>query len=105
MSIKNVQIDYESFDGANEKLIREWVADEYDKSDSLAVNTTDDGLLLTKGTGNVKKGSNRQIGDRPKTLKTYRLNPDIAESLEAESKKSGRSQVEILEAALKQYLS
>lgn len=48
--IKDVNIDYDAFDVEDEELIREWVADEYPEGECLAVNTVDDGIVLTKGT-------------------------------------------------------
>lgn len=51
MGIKDVNIDYESFEGVeDEELIREWVADQYPEGECLAVNTADDGIVLTEGT-------------------------------------------------------
>lgn len=48
--------------------------------------------------------SNRQIGDRPKLTKTYRINADLVEALEARAKDQGVTQVQLLEEAIAQFL-
>ena len=58
MTIKDVSIDYESFgDDVDDDLIREWIADEYSEEETLAVNTAEDGIVLTKGTRRTPKES------------------------------------------------
>ena len=49
------------------------------------------------------KNSNRQIGDRPKVTKTFRIDADLAEWLEQEAKSSKKSQIDIVEKALAFY--
>lgn len=46
------------------------------------------------------KNSNRQIGDRPKVVKTIRIDADLAEWVERRAKEAGKSQIEVFEEAL-----
>lgn len=51
----------------------------------------------------MKKKPNRQIGDRAKVSKTFRLDADLVDWLEARSRTTGQPQVDIVENALNKY--
>jgi hypothetical protein len=51
------------------------------------------------------KNSNRQIGDRPKVVKTIRLDADLADWLESQAATTGKSQIDIIEEALNRHRS
>lgn len=51
------------------------------------------------------KNSNRQISDRPKTAKTFKIDTDLLEKLQSVAAEKGISQISILETALKQHFS
>lgn len=52
----------------------------------------------------IKKNSNRQIGDRPKTMFTARIDSNLLDALKAQAKDQGVTQVQLLEEAIAQFL-
>lgn len=51
------------------------------------------------------KNSNRQIGIMPKKTKTFRIDAELLDKLERRSLTTEQSQIDIVESALKEYLS